>query len=256
MTSYATSSLLTVGLLVCGALASADSSAVRMTITTPTDELAPRDALALTVEYENLTDNHLVIACGAVAGDSRLLIDYTRPGHQSKRFTGFQHNRAHDDVKLFPTRVPPRGSFKGTLSLIVDTNPDRFLLEEPGSYEIRARCVDKRVRPILDLRSNVIVVRVREELTLRGDALKSYDTDLGRLAQFTPPLLAAPDEPVLEKASQFLDEHPDHPQATRLKHGLVRVLDLKIRRHRASDAQRSLHERLKAELSAEGSGTQ
>jgi hypothetical protein len=222
---------------------------------TPQSTYRQREALELRIEYRNTDEKPLLLRCGTSAGDHRLLLDYKRPKGSWRRFVGFADppSLGHAELLRPPALIPPSGAITRTISVVVDSKPDRFVLEEPGTYAFRVRCVDRRQEPVLDVTSNVLTVQV--EQSQPGDAAiaAEYDQQLGQLAQFRKDSLWEPEERLVKRAEAFLDKYPGEPQTKGLKLGLARYLHRSLQRGSASDEHKALYHRLTDDGSAEES---
>ena len=182
---------------------------------------------------------------------------YRRNGESFKRFP------YPGEVNYFapPETLEPDGEITDEMLLGYDPARQEFLLPAPGQYEFQAIYADAHPAEASGLvESNILTIEAQMPPAREHDALRSYSTDLARVAQFDPTWATAANRALalagwgvsvatMMRAARFLDDYPDSAYAPRIRNGLMWALENRLGRSPGSVTveEKALYERLKGE---------
>lgn len=158
----------------------------------------------------------------------------------------------HIDVARAPSTLDPGQSrdFRDVLTMNVRTRD--LLLDAPGDYEVKVRCWPYLGRPNApSLETNTVRIRVDAPPSGQAAALSEFRRNgLALLVQ--SPMGYSDHEPaVVERAIAFIDRHIHGPYADHVRAALLEALRHRVNGNRATTNERTVYERLKAELTRE-----
>jgi hypothetical protein len=173
-----------------------------------------------------------------------------RPLGRSRRDPATEKLLNEVDLVSLPMKVPPRQEKRSEIQVVLDPATRQVVLGVPGDYEF---VVESRLWSSAGthrgarLRSDVARVHVASATDDDRALLAEFlDKDLATLVE-TWPFPPRLDESSIVNAAAFLDRHPRGSYSDKLRQALVKGLHYRVVREQASEGDKALYERMRAE---------
>jgi hypothetical protein len=206
-----------------------------------------REPVRVEASLQNAGDGAIVATlhprCSAGFSNCKLRIYYRRSGSNFGQFAATEKTSSAD-AWAFPSRLEPGEKKSGTTVLAVDRASNRFVLDRPGVFEIKAVHEFEG----FEVESNVVRIEVDPPGSEESDAFKALgDPELAALVQYEPRWSNASSK-VTKEAAAFLQQFPRSRYSDHLRQGLVRALADRVEQKRATAEDTELYNVLKGQV--------
>lgn len=226
------------------ATAARDLSHVRLSISTDRSTYYVGEPLSLDIEIENNGSEPVVGYFSISTHTPHVRIQYRR---RDEPFKDFRVQRLHAEevfVVQSPVRLPGGRGRSGRIVMSINPQDDRFVLADPGEYEIRVLYSDPGMSG-RSLESNTVAVTATSTPPHEAAAARQYSGVLAQLAQFDPVTTLEPDDTTISEARRLIEDYPQSAYARAVREGLLRALGQQVRRGRKEHLD--LYKKLKLE---------
>lgn len=174
------------------------------------------EPLEMSLSLQNTSRNALQGRFEEVHPASPLLrVDYRRDG---RSFEPLDRNRRNFHRGFRAVGLEPGETRTGTAGISVDRGRDDLVLDEPGTYEFRARFCEAPGDLNAMVQSDVVRVTVVEAPDAHRDAWRELSPDVAQFAHW--PRAGHVGQDVIEKGLDFVERFPDSPWSARVRRGL------------------------------------
>jgi hypothetical protein len=246
--------LIFVTLALVGGAAQADEKTLkeRVLLEVAADRTSyyPKEPVLLTVAFKNVSKDPVLgqffTSCELSVSDCKLKIFYRRSGGAFARFVPIR-----DEMRagwLLPDRIKPGETKQAVNTVLFDWKERRFVLEQPGSYELKAvHAEDDAARR---LESNVVTVEVERAPADEQEAATLFENE--DLIRFVQEGWYRSEGQMRERAlkvgGSLIEKHPQSRYASHIRRYVFDALSEKVATRKASDEEKELHHRLEEEV--------
>jgi hypothetical protein len=211
----------------------------------------PAEPVWLELTLKNTTDEDVpglfYLTCGYGTESCPLELQYRLRGEKAFRRFQSAANKFHGIESFFPPgQLKARAALTARLRVLYDSRSERFVLEKPGRYELKAAYSDPLVSG-RTVESNVVEVSVLPLPPQELEAWKAYAVPA--IGEMLEDPFAFPEE-AMRRAAALLEAHPRSRYAKHVRPTVVQTLETRLRMGSATESERGLHARLK-ELQAQ-----
>lgn len=216
---------------------------LKLTLATDRGTYYCREQMRVTLTIENTQAEPVTGLFGSELDDPKVEIHYRQPGAD---FAVWRFPVLGDTVGGTLAVLGEGETLTKAARVLFDFRHRRFVLNQPGTYELKGVYQDSPARPNTVLESNLIRIEVVAPPEREREAFQDYSDELGDSAQFTLRYAYVP-EAVLTRAIAFLNRFPGSIYAIGIRHLVHRGLGRRVREGLATREDRELYERLRAE---------
>lgn len=215
------------------------------------------EPLRLSLTVKNQSDHDVYGFFRLWPPDERVTVFYRRAGEPFRALGRVGPDSSSEkllnevDVVSLPAKVSPRQEKRTEMQVVLDPATRQIVLGAAGDYEFLVECrlwsSPGTGTSAGVVRSDVAHVHVASPSDEDRAALAEFlAKDLAHLVEtwpFPPPLQDAS----IASAAAYLDRHPRGPYSERVREALLRGLHHRVLRREASERDKALYERMRAE---------
>jgi hypothetical protein len=215
------------------------------------------EPLRLSLTVKNESDQDLYGFFGLWPPDERITILYRRGGEPLRALGRAKPDSSSEkvlnemDVVKLPAKISPRQERRSEMQVVLDPATLQVVLGAAGDYEFVVECRLWSSASVNGdagvVRSDVAHVHVSTPRNEDQEVLSEFlAKDLARLVEAWP-FPPALESTSIANAAAFLDRHPRGPYSEKVREALLRGLRHRVLRRQASERDKALYERMRAE---------